>query len=219
VTAEQGPSRRELDLERNEVTTDRLLTVPNLISFARLALVPVFLWLLLVPRQPWSDLLALVILAVSAFTDWLDGYLARRWNQISRVGQMLDPVADRLYIVATVIAFLIRDIIPWWFAAAVVLRDVLLALTIPILRRYGLGPLPVHFLGKAATFNLLYALPLLLIGQFDGPVGTVALVFGWAFGIWGAGLYWAAAILYLEQARRLIRAARSEAERSEGSTS
>ena len=204
VTAEQGPSRRELDLERYEVTTDRVLTVPNLLSFARLALVPVFLWLLLVPRQPWADLLALAILAASAFTDWLDGYLARRWNQISRVGQLLDPVADRLYIVATVVAFVVRDIIPWWFALLIVLRDVVLALMIPVLRWFGLGPLPVHFLGKAATFNLLYALPLLLLGQLDGSFGTLALVFGWAFAIWGAGLYWVAAALYLEEARRLI---------------
>ena len=209
VTDEHAPSRREQDLDRYDVTTDRLLTVPNMLSFARIALVPVFLWLLLGPRETWSDLLALVILAVSAFTDWLDGYLARRWNQISRVGQLLDPVADRLYIIATVVAFVIRDIIPWWFAALVVLRDVVLALVIPILRRYGLGPLPVHFLGKAATFNLLYALPLLLLGEIDGVFGTVSLVFGWAFAIWGVGLYWVAAVLYLEEARRLIRAQRS----------
>jgi cardiolipin synthase len=209
VTDEHAPSRRERDLDRYDVTTDRLLTVPNVLSFARIALVPVFLWLLLGPRETWSDLLALVILAVSAFTDWLDGYLARRWNQISRVGQLLDPVADRLYIIATVVAFVIRDIIPWWFAALVVLRDVVLALVIPVLRRYGLGPLPVHFLGKAATFNLLYALPLLLLGEIEGTFGTVALVFGWAFAIWGVGLYWVAAVLYLEEARRLIRAQRS----------
>lgn len=207
----EAPSRREQDLERYEVTTDRVLTVPNLLSFARLALVPVFLWLLLVPRETWADLLALVILAVSAFTDWLDGYLARRWNQISRVGQLLDPVADRLYIVATVVAFVVRDIVPWWFAVAVIVRDIVLALAIPVLRRYGLGPLPVHFLGKAATFNLLYALPLLLLGQIEGSLGTVALVFGWAFALWGLGLYWVAALLYLEQARRLIAAQRAAA--------
>jgi len=192
------------------VTTDRVLTVPNLLSFSRVALVPVFLWLLLVPREPWADLLALFILGLSAFTDWLDGFLARRWNQISRVGQLLDPVADRLYIVATVVAFVARDIIPWWFAGLIILRDVVLALVIPVLRRYGLGPLPVHFLGKAATFNLLYALPLLLLGELDGSLGTVALVFGWAFAIWGVALYWVAAVLYLEQARRLIRAQRVE---------
>ncbi len=206
---EPGPSRRELDLERYEVTSDRVLTIPNLLSFGRIALVPVFLWLLLVPRETWSDLLALFILGLSAFTDWLDGYLARRWNQITRIGQLLDPVADRLYIVATVVAFVLRDIIPLWFAVLIVARDVVLALVIPVLRHYGLGPLPVHFLGKAATFNLLYALPLLLLGEFDGVFGTVALVFGWAFALWGAGLYWAAAALYIEEARRQIRAQRA----------
>lgn len=208
---EPEPSRRDLDLERYEVTSDRVLTIPNILSFGRLALVPVFLWLLLVPRETWSDLLALFILGLSAFTDWLDGYLARRWNQITRVGQLLDPVADRLYIVATVVAFVLRDIIPLWFALLIVARDVVLALVIPVLRHYGLGPLPVHFLGKAATFNLLYALPLLLLGEFDGVFGTVALVFGWAFALWGAGLYWAAAALYIEEARRQIRAQRARA--------
>ena len=212
---EPEPSRRDLDLERYEVTSDRVLTIPNLLSFGRLALVPVFLWLLLVPRETWSDLLALFILGLSAFTDWLDGYLARRWNQITRVGQLLDPVADRLYIVATVVAFVLRDIIPLWFAVLIVARDVVLALVIPVLRHYGLGPLPVHFLGKAATFNLLYALPLLLLGEFDGVFGTVALVFGWAFALWGAGLYWAAAALYIEEARRQIRAQRALAARGD----
>jgi cardiolipin synthase (CMP-forming) len=209
---EPEPSRRELDLERYDVTSDRVLTIPNLLSFARIALVPVFLWLLLVPRETWSDLLALLILGLSAFTDWLDGYLARRWNQITRIGQLLDPVADRLYIVATVVAFVLRDIIPLWFAVLIVARDVVLALVIPVLRHYGLGPLPVHFLGKAATFNLLYALPLLLLGEFDGVFGTVALVFGWAFAVWGAGLYWAAAALYIEEARRQIRVQRALAQ-------
>lgn len=211
MTGQPEPSRRELDLERYEITTDRVLTIPNLLSFLRIAMVPVFLWLLLGPRETWADLLALLILGLSAFTDWLDGYLARRWNQISRVGQLLDPVADRLYIVATVVAFVVRDIIPWWLAGLVVLRDVILALVIPVLRHYGLGPLPVHFLGKAATFNLLYALPLLLLGQFEGGPATVALVFGWAFAVWGVGLYWVAGGLYVEEARRQIRAQRAAA--------
>lgn len=209
VSADRSPTQRELDLERYEVTTDRVLTIPNLLSFGRLALVPVFVWLLLGPRETWSDLLALAILALSAFTDWLDGHLARRWNQISRVGQLLDPVADRLYIVATVVAFVARDIIPWWFAVAIVARDLVLALVVGVLRHYRLSPLPVHFLGKAATFNLLYALPLLLLSEISGTLGIVALVFGWAFAIWGAGLYWVGAVLYIEQALRQVQAQRS----------
>jgi cardiolipin synthase len=208
VSRAEGPSRRERDLAKVEVTTDRVLTVPNILSMLRLLGVPLFLWLLLVPQ---ADGLAIVVLAVSAITDWLDGFLARRWNQISRVGQLLDPVADRLYIFATLVAFVVRDIVPWWFAALLVGRDIVLALMLPVLRSRGIGPLPVHFLGKAATFNLLYALPLLLVGQGEGSLAAVALVLGWAFAVWGAGLYWYAAVLYLEQGRRALAAADRDA--------
>lgn len=191
-----------------EVTTDRVLTIPNILSFARLFLVPVFLWLLLGPGQDgeqWADITALVILGLSAFTDWLDGYLARKWNQISRLGQLLDPVADRLFIVATVIAFLIRDIVPWWFALLIVGRDLMMAVGLVMLQRRGITALPVHFLGKVATFALLYALPLLLLADtFEGDwIGDFALIFGWAAGIWGVALYWYAGVLYFEQARRV----------------
>jgi cardiolipin synthase len=183
-------------------TTDRVLTIPNAISFLRLLGVPVFLWLLLTEQDGW----ALVVLMLSGFTDWLDGKLARRWNQITRLGQLLDPVADRLYIFATVLAFAWREIIPWWFAALLIGRDVTLALLVPVLRRLGLVALPVHFLGKAATFNLLSAFPLLLLGEADGTIGLLARVFGWAFAIWGAALYWWAGLLYVVQTLRLRRA-------------
>lgn len=187
------------------------LTVPNALSLLRLLGVPLFLWLILGPK---ADGLAILVLAVSGFTDWLDGVLARRWNQISRLGVLLDPLADRLYILATVVGLIIRDIVPLWFGVLLVARDVLLALTLPFLRRRGYGPPPVHFLGKAATFNLLYAFPLLLLGDGSGPLSTLALVFGWAFAIWGTGLYWWAGILYVVQIRQLLTAdvtAREEA--------
>jgi len=181
-------------------------TIPNLLSVLRLLLVPVFLYLLLVTEQ---DVLAIVVLMVSGFTDYLDGKLARAWGQTSRVGELLDPVADRLYILATLVAFVIRDIIPWWLAAILIGRDVVLAAVIPLLRWAGSGPLPVHFLGKAATMNLLYAFPLLLLGDGTGVAATLADVFGWAFVIWGAGLYVFAGLLYLGQAARIIAAARA----------
>jgi cardiolipin synthase len=146
---------------------------------------------------------------VSGFTDYLDGKLARAWGQTSRLGELLDPVADRLYILATLVAFVIRDIIPWWLAAILVGRDVVLAAVIPVLRWAGSGPLPVHFLGKAATANLLYAFPLLLIGDDTGAVATLADVFGWAFVIWGTGLYVCAGVLYLGQAARIVSAGRA----------
>jgi cardiolipin synthase len=141
-------------------------------------------------------------------SDYFDGKLARRWNQISRLGQLLDPAADRLYIVATLVGLSIREVIPLWLTVLIIGRDVALAFTLPVLRRAGYGPLQVSFLGKAATFNLLYAFPLLLLGDGDGRVATLADIFGWAFVIWGTALYWFAAVLYLIQVRQLVRAPR-----------
>jgi cardiolipin synthase len=183
--------------------SNRVFTLPNVLSMLRLLGVPLFLWLMLVPK---ADLLALGVLVFSGASDWLDGKLARAWGQVSRIGQLLDPLADRLYIFATVLAFLLRDIIPWWLAALLIGRDVLLALTLPVLRHYGYGPLPVHFLGKAATFNLLYAFPLLLLAQLDGAIGDIAAPFGWAFTVWGVCLYWWAGLLYVTQVIQLARA-------------
>jgi cardiolipin synthase len=197
-----------------EAQSTRVLTVPNALSVLRLLGVPLFLWLILGPQQ---DGLALLVLMVSGFTDYLDGKLARRWNQITRLGQILDPVADRLYILAALVGLWAREIIPLWLAAAIVGRDLLLMLTVPVLRRHGYSPaLPVHFLGKAATFNLLYAFPLLLLGDGDGSIAVVAQIFGWAFVGWGTGLYWWAGVLYVVQVRRLVRADRAAADRIEG---
>ena len=185
---------------------DRVLTVPNALSALRLVLVPVFFWLVLTRRDGW----ALAVLCVSSWTDYFDGVLARRWNQVSRLGQLLDPAADRLYILATLVGLAWRGVVPWWLLVLVVGRDVLLSGTIPLLARYGYGPLPVHFLGKAATFNLLYAFPLLLLAQLDTPVAEVARVLGWAFAWWGTALYWWAGWLYVRQVRDVVTAARAE---------
>ncbi len=182
----------------------RVATVPNALSVLRLLGVPLFLWLALGPE---ADGWAVVVLAVSSITDWLDGKLARLLNQTSRLGQLLDPAADRLYIVATVAALGIRDIMPWWLVGLLLGRDVVLLVFPPILKRHGYGPaLPVHYLGKAATFCLLYALPLLLLGDGHATANHVARVIGWAFVIWGAALYWYAGGLYALQAYRLVRA-------------
>jgi cardiolipin synthase (CMP-forming) len=186
----------------DDSTRNRVWTVPNLLSMLRLAGVPVFLWLVLGPE---ADGWALALLMVSGITDFLDGYLARKLGQTSAVGQVLDPVADRLYILAVVVALALRDVIPWWVALSLPLRDLLLWGLVPLLRTRGYSALPVHFLGKAATFNLLYAFPLLLLGDGDGTVATLANVFGWAFAIWGIGLYWWAGLLYAWQVRTLLR--------------
>jgi cardiolipin synthase len=183
------------------VETSRVLTVPNIISFIRLAGVPLFLWLVLGPE---ADGWALGVLLLSGFSDWLDGYLARKLNQMSKLGEILDPVADRLYILAVVFGLAWRDIIPWWLALLLPARDLFLWVLVPFLRTRGYSALPVHFLGKAATANLLYAFPLLLLGDGVGVVATLAEVFGWAFAIWGTGLYWWAGLLYAWQVRRLL---------------
>jgi len=186
----------------DDSTRNRVWTVPNLLSMLRLAGVPLFLWLVLVPEADWW---ALAVLALSGVTDFLDGYLARRLNQTSTLGQILDPVADRLYILAVVVGLALRDIVPWWVALSLPLRDLLLWGLVPLLRTRGYSALPVHFLGKAATFNLLYAFPLLLLGDGDGTVATLANVFGWAFALWGIGLYWWAGLLYAWQVRTLLK--------------
>ena len=181
-------------------------TIPNMLSGLRLIGVPVFFWLIVGPE---NDGLALLILIVSSFTDWLDGYLARRLNQFSRLGELLDPLADRLYVVAALAALYIRDLLPVWVVVALVLRDVLMSLLLIYLKRFGFTGVPVHFVGKAATMNLLYALPLVLLGTFSGVVGQLAFVFGWAFLIWGITMYWYAGLLYLRQViemRREVRA-------------
>ncbi|NPC96469.1 CDP-alcohol phosphatidyltransferase family protein [Nocardioides sp. zg-DK7169] len=180
----------------------RVWTLPNVLSMLRLAGVPVFLWLVLGPE---ADGWALVLLMVSGATDFADGWLARRLDQTTVLGQLLDPIADRLYILAVVVGLAMRDIIPWWVAVLLPLRDLLLWGLVPLLRTRGYHALPVHFLGKAATFNLLYAFPLLLLGDGDGVVATLAQVFGWAFAFWGIGLYWWAGLLYAWQVRTLLR--------------
>ena len=179
----------------------RVLTIPNIISIIRLAGVPLFLWLVLVPE---ADGWALAVLFVSGLTDWLDGYLARKLHQTSKLGAILDPVADRLYILSTVIGLGMRDIIPWWVALLLPARDAFLWCLVPFLRTRGYSSLPVHFLGKAATANLLYAFPLLLLGDGTGVLAMLAKVFGWAFAIWGTGLYWWAGLLYAWQVRKLL---------------
>jgi len=183
---------------------DRVITIPNVISVARLAGVPVFLWLVLGLRTQAGDWWAFGLLAAAGLSDWLDGKIARAMNQQSRIGELLDPSADRLYIVSTVIALAIRGIIGWWLVAALAVRELMLGVVLLALRRRGYGPLHVSFVGKAATLSLLYAFPLLFVGSHPASYAVVARVFGWAFVLWGIALYWWAAVLYVRQARKLL---------------
>lgn len=186
----------------------RIWTVPNGISLARLAGVPVFLWLVLGPK---ADGWAVGLLIAAGFSDWLDGKIARAWNQQSRLGQVLDPAADRLYIAATLVGLAVRAIIPWWLLGLLVARELVMGVALVVLRHYGYPSLQVSFLGKAATACLLYAFPLLFLGAHAGTPALIARIAGWAFAIWGAALYWWAAARYLAQARSLISRVRAVA--------
>ncbi len=183
------------------VVSDRIWTVPNLLSMLRLLGVPLFLWLVLVPQADWW---ALLVLALAGLSDWLDGKIARAWNQATKLGQILDPLADRLYIFAALLGLVLRGIIPWWLMGILVLRDVLILGALPLLRHFGYGPLPVNFAGKAATLCLLYSFPLLFLAGYASIVGDVARIIGWAFALWGTALYWWAGLLYAVQGLRLI---------------
>ncbi len=188
-------------MEPDASVSNRVLTIPNLISVVRLLTIPVFLWLV------WrgDDLVALVVLVVAVSTDFVDGLVARRLGQISKLGQFLDPFADRLFIAAVVVALTIREVVPLWLVAVVILRDVLLGLGSIVFSRYGAGVLPVKWMGKWATFALLASLPLFLLSSVLDGVTVIIDPFAWAVAIAGTILYWWVGFLYLFDALSIAR--------------
>jgi cardiolipin synthase len=211
VTSSNGPSAEATashgsgPVGRDELP-DRVWTLPNALSVLRLLGVPLFLWLLLGPE---ADGWAVVVLMISGITDWADGKLARWLDQSSRLGALLDPAADRLYIVCTLVALAIRDIAPVWMVALLLGREVVLGIGLLVLRRYGYPPLQVHYLGKAATFLLLYAFPGLMLADGTGWLATAIEPFAWAFTIWGTALYLLAGVFYVVQVVGIVRAERA----------
>lgn len=184
-----------------EYDTDRVLTIPNVVSFVRLLAIPVFCGLILLRY----DVAALVLLVAFGASDWVDGFLARRLKQRTLLGARLDPVADRLYILATVIVLMMREIVPVWFVVVLLARDVMLALLVPALRKHGMVALPVNWIGKTGTFLVLASLPLILLGAEDS-IGLVwANWLGWILGGVGAVAYWVAGLLYVQATVRLGR--------------
>jgi cardiolipin synthase len=181
--------------------SSRILTVPNVLSFIRLALVPVFLVLIILD----ADFAALIVLVISSVTDYFDGVIARKFGQITRLGQLLDPAADRLFILAALIGLSVREVIPWWLVVVIVGRDVMLAVLGIVLANHGYGPLPVHHLGKIGTFALLYALPILMLGAAFHEISWITNPIGWAFGLWGAFVYWWAGVIYIRETARVVR--------------
>jgi cardiolipin synthase len=185
------------------VTTvsDRIVTIPNALSFFRLLLIPVFLVFLLTHEY----LTALITLVVSSVTDFVDGFVARKFNQVSRVGQLLDPAADRLFIFSTLIGLAWGGFVPWWLAGVIIARDVLLLILGVVLANHGYGPLPVHHLGKMGTFALLFAMPVFVLAAAFPEIVNVAYPLAWAAALWGIFLYWWAGVIYALQAGRIIR--------------
>jgi cardiolipin synthase len=177
-------------------------TVPNLLSLGRLASVPVFLWLFVTDREN----AAVILYAVGAWTDFFDGYIARRFGQVSELGKLLDPLADRVFIVALAVALVARDVLPWGLAVAVIGRDVLLLSAFPLLERRKVERISVNFVGKTATAALLVGLTWLAFSQTTFADEVFVEVVGMVFVGAGAVLYWVAAGMYARDAMRRLRA-------------
>jgi cardiolipin synthase len=183
----------------------KFLTVPNILTLLRALGIPLFAYLALGPH---ADGLAILVLMFGGVTDYFDGKLARAWHQESRLGELMDPTVDRIYIATTLIVLYLRDAIPLWVIILLLLRDITLGVLTVVMKRAGYGPFTVTFLGKAATFNLLYAFPLLLVAHLHSTWGTLAFVMGWSFAVWGIALYILTGLDYFRLGWRLVRPAK-----------
>ncbi len=180
---------------------EKILTIPNALTALRGVGIPLFLFLVL---SKHADGAAIIVLMVAGATDYFDGKLARAWNQTSRLGELMDPAIDRLYIAATLIALFIRNALPLWMVLAIVGRDLILGLMTIVMAKFRIAPFKVSYLGKAATFNLLYAFPLLLLALSKSWLGSIAFVIGWSFAIWGLALYLLTGAVYFRDGWRSI---------------
>ncbi len=181
----------------------RNLTIPNVLSGARLASVPVFLWLWLRGSRD----AAVILYVVGAWSDFFDGYIARRTNTVTELGKLLDPLADRVLIVALAIALVVAEVLPGWLAGLILARDLLVLVAFPILERRGVERIPVNRLGKAATAALLSGLTLLALTETSLGWADVVELPGLSLVVVGAVLYWAAGIMYAREAVGRLRAA------------
>jgi cardiolipin synthase len=189
-----------------EPVTDRILTIPNLITAARLACLPLFLWLLFGRDDRFA---AGILLGVLGLTDFLDGYVARHLNQVSTVGKVLDPVADRLLFLVGVIAIVVDGSVPLWFALIVLVREVVVAVGTLVVAALGGRRIDVTWWGKAGTFSLMIAFPLFLIANSGIELAGLVEFVAWGFGIPGVVLSYYAAALYVPLAAGALREART----------
>ena len=189
-----------------QVASSKVFTLANAVSVIRLMAIPVFLWLVIEDQL----LIAFVLLVVAVLTDFVDGMIARHMNEITKLGQFLDPFADRLFIAATVIALAIQDVVPWWFVIAVMLRDALLGVGGVVMSRYGAATLPVKWWGKVATFAMLFVLPLFLLGAIFPGVGEMTNPIAWVLAMVTVVLYWVVGFSYLFDAIAIAKKATRE---------
>jgi cardiolipin synthase (CMP-forming) len=185
---------------------DRILTAPNVITLVRLLCIPIFLWLLFGLHRQTA---AAVLLAVLGATDWVDGYVARRYGQVSNFGKVLDPTADRVLVGTAVIAIMVYGAVPLWFGIATIARELLVSAMVVLLAVMGAARIDVLWVGKAGTFGLMFAYPTFLLG--DGTAGWQEPIraIGWVTGLIGLALAWWAAGSYIGPARRALREGRA----------
>jgi cardiolipin synthase len=198
-------------MDHTTEVSSRIYTLANLVSVIRLMSIPVFLYLVVQDRL----LPAFILLVAAVLTDFVDGWIARSMNQITKLGQFLDPFADRLFIAATVIALAIQDVVPWWLVIAVMSRDALLGVGGLVMSRYGHGTLPVKWWGKVATFGMLFVLPLFLLAKMveehgSEQVATVLVMIAWPIALIAIVVYWVVGFSYLFDAIGLAKEATRE---------
>jgi cardiolipin synthase len=185
---------------------DRILTAPNVITMVRLLCIPIFLWLLFGAHRQTA---AAVLLAVLGATDWVDGFVARRYGQVSTFGKVLDPTADRILVGTAVISIMVYGAVPLWFGVATIAREVLVSAMVLLLASLGAARIDVLWVGKAGTFGLMFAYPTFLLGYGSAGWQEPIRIIGWVTGLIGLGLAWWAAASYIAPARRALRDGRA----------
>jgi cardiolipin synthase len=178
-----------------------VLTVPNVVTLLRLGCVPVFVWLLFGAGRQTA---AAILLGVLGATDWVDGFLARRFHQVSTVGKVLDPVADRVLMATAVISVMVAGAVPLWFGAATLARELLVSVAVLVLATLGAERIDVVWVGKAGTFALMFAYPTFLLANGDAAWQKPFEVIAWGCGIPGLVLAWFAAATYVPLARQAL---------------
>jgi cardiolipin synthase len=150
--------------------------------------------------------ISITVFILSGVTDFLDGWIARKFQQISKLGQILDPLADRVFIVLSLVLAGFKEVLPWWFVVAILARDVVMLFVMLTLGSRGFRVLPVNFIGKAGTAAIYCSIPILLVSFYFQQLQDLFWVIGWAAALWGVALYWIAGVIYILSAWKTLRA-------------